>query len=254
MGASNPKNKESLEDVANDMLKTIESFIEFLQSQSDKFNCSPQIEALILFLSRIHAVIKQDYSDAFKEHGDKLMILETQAKGLFTFRTVLVNSAKEIQLIFTTAKDNSALDAISEKVKPITTHFPDISKRKLTLFLPKYLDSEGANYFEGYEPLVNRLRDIYKEFQEKFEKGGKSLIACQFWEINFPAEKELQFKEFEEKFKLMTVYMHKISLHDDQLEKLRKCFPQGKVLKKEFDEFIWNVWNLPYKRQEIVGK
>ena len=53
---------------------------------------------------------------------------------------------------------------------------------------------------------------------------------------------------------LTTVQIHKISLHQVDFEKVRKKFSQGKVENKEFNDFVWKVWNLTYKRNYSEDK
>ena len=249
MGASSSKDDLNLHDTVLSTLKTLESMISTLQTQPDSASYSPPIEALILLLSRIHLVLTQDYLDQFTKLGDNFLVPEETFQALKAFKLKVEKSAKEIQTLL----EKAQFEGIPAKIEPLTTNFHTVSKKKLTIFLPEY-SKEESNFFDSFEPLVEKLVKIHGECKDRLEKGLKSLIAVQFWERNFKGLEEVGFKEFEDKFSLLTVQMHKLTLKPAEVEKISKLFPQGKVGKREVDELVWKTWNVSFRRKELVGR
>ena len=249
MGTSSSKDDLNLHDTVLSTLKTLESMIETLQNQPDSSSYSPPIEALILLFSRIHLVLTQDYLDQFTKHGNNFLVPEETFQALKAFKLKVEKSANEIQILL----EKAQFEGIPAKIEPITTHFHTVSKKKLTIFLPEYSNDE-SNFFDSFETLVEKLGKIHEECKGRLDKGLKSLIAVQFWEKNFKDLEEVGFKEFEDKFSLLTVQMHKISLKPAEIEIISKLFPRGKVGKREVDQLIWKTWNVSFRRKELVGR
>ena len=260
MGPCACKEKTTFSVDTSSILQTIESDIDLLQSQNEILGLSPQIEVLILLLSRIHLVLKEEFMDKFEDHT--LCFPLDTVKAMKVFKSKLQKISNEIHVLLQKTqtepdeiKRNEILDGISEKVEPLIIHFPQITtQKKLNIRFPKFENEE--NVFEKFDLAMARLKKIHEEIKGKLEKGQKSIIAVHYWEKKFPNETQVQYQDFEEKLKDFANWMYVVNLkvHFEGLEKIKKQYPEGKVGKREFDELVWKVLNVSYRRKELFGK
>ena len=260
MGPCVCKPKTTFYGDTSSILQAIESEIDFLQTPNEILSLSPQIELLILLLSRIHLVINEEFMDKFEDHN-LLFPLDT-VNAMKVFKSKLQKILNEIHALLQKSqtepdeiKRNEILDRIAEKVEPLIIHFPQITtQKKLNIRFPKFENEE--NVFEKFDLALARLKKIYEEIKGKLEKGQKSIIAVYYWEKKFPNESEVQYPDFEEKLKDFSNWMYVVNLkvHFEGLEKIKKQYPEGKVGKREFDELVWKVLNVSYRRKELFGR
>ena len=134
----------------------------------------------------------------------------------------------------------------------------EVVKQGLTVFFPDYTEGvQGmslTNFFSGYDRILSKLKTVETDLKEKAE-GFKSLVAAEFWATNFKGKEIAELEEFERRFSLMTAQMHKVNLYVEDLQKVReKLGGENGVERNKFDDFVWKIWNIGFRRKEFLGR
>lgn len=247
-------------------LSSIETLIEVLQPQSSTLDHLPHLEALVLYFTKVHSLITKELMEPLKLHGNSI-----QGKNWAKLRDV----KQKIDRFVMDFRDLMAKDSVRSpedhresclknledfhvKMNEFAADLQEVVKQGLTVFFPDY--TEGAqgisltHFFSGYDRILSKLKTVEADLKEKTE-GFKSLVAAEFWAKNFSGKEIADLEEFETKFSLMTAQMHKVNLYVEDLKKVReKLGGENGVERNKFDDFVWKIWNIGFRRKEFLAR
>lgn len=223
------------------------------------------MEALVLYFAKVHSLITKEFLDPLKVHGNAV-----QGKNWGKLRDVKQKIDKfiiDFRDLMAKASGSSpeehrehclkSFEDFHVKMNEFAVDLQEVVKQGLTVFFPDY--TEGAqgmsltNFFSGYDRILSKLKSVETDLKEKTE-GFKSLVAAEFWAKNFRGE-IADLEEFERKFSLMTAQMHKVNLYVEDLKKVRERLGgENGVERGKFDDFVWKVWNVGFRRKEFLGR
>ena len=244
-------------------LSSIETLIEVLQPQISTLDHLPHLEALVLYFSKVHHLITKELMEPLKLHGNAI-----QGKNWGKLRDVkqkidrFVMDFRDLMAVRNPEDHRESclksLEDFHVKMNEFAADLHEVVKQGLTVFFPDYTEgSQGmslTNFFSGYDRILSKLKTVEADLKEKAE-GFKSLVAAEFWDTNFKGKEIADLEEFERKFTLMTAQMHKLNLYVDDLKKVReKLGGENGVEKNKFDDFVWKIWNIGFRRREFLGR
>lgn len=260
-GSSSQNNVEALKVETNICVQALESLIDFLVN--NPLNCSPYIEAMILYFSKIDNIISKDFQEPLMERGTADS--SKDLKCVQIFRQNIESLTQEIKGVFgkhqseddeeKKKKIEADLEGMTMKIYQFSVYIKDLSTKNLNVYFPSYeANAKGLasyDFVHGYDKLLTRLKKIAEDLKKKEE--FESIIAAEFWVKNFPSSNEVDFDEFFEKFKLFCEQINKVSLSSAEYSKIQFEVGGNKSInKKQWDEFYRKKWVLWSQRKELL--